>query len=394
MCADETKFKAAIAIVANNDLKHEICKVRAAAYARRTKQRIVWSPATDYAAVECLSSDPELMKKKEEWLQLHNRKCAGLWGMVPLVKGMRVALIDHLDRSDKCLLRGSCGELMGWVLEDGESLPKRGVAVLKRPPKALIVKFDNAEWILEGMCEAGTYPVKVAKKTWFVDENRMCPVLRVSRTQTPVGPDYARTAYSTQGLTLDAAIVDLCFDENTDPTTAYIAMSRVRCADDILIMQAFNINIFRQGIPIGPAMLMKHLRGEDLEADIAAHLAAEDSRIAAEKQERKQAAKQRKKLNEKKRGNRDREDRTEYMSHTMLNGKLKRLHTMLNGKLKRLHTMLNGKLKRLHTMQHVMLSTRESVHKLKKTKQRKIGKRNVQQARIKDRRFLIKRDLQ
>ena len=86
---------------------------------------------------------------------------------------------------------------------------------------------------------------------------------------------------------------------------------------------------------------------------------------------------------------------------------------MLNGKLKRLHTMLNGKLKRLHTMQHVMLitresvhklkktkqrnvmlSTRESVHKLKKTKQRKIGKRNVQQARIKDRRFLIKRDLQ
>jgi hypothetical protein len=323
LCADETKFKAAIAIVANNDLKHEICKVRAAAYARRTKQRIVWSPATDYAAVECLSSDPELMKKKEEWLQLHNRKCAGLWGMVPLVKGMRVALIDHLDRSDKCLLRGSCGELMGWVLEDGESLPKRGVAVLKRPPKALIVKFDNAEWILEGMCEAGTYPVKVAKKTWFVDENRMCPVLRVSRTQTPVGPDYARTAYSTQGLTLDAAIVDLCFDENTDPTTAYIAMSRVRCADDILIMQAFNIDIFRQGIPIGPAMLMKHLRGEDLEADIAAHLAAEDSRIAAEKQKKKQAAKQRQKLNEQQRGKRDRteheqkrgkRDRTEYMT--------------------------------------------------------------------------------
>lgn len=46
------------------------------------------------------------------------------------------------------------------------------------------------------------HPVKVAKKTWFVDENRMCPVLRVS---------------------------------------------------------------------IGPAMLMKYLRGEDLEADIAAH---------------------------------------------------------------------------------------------------------------------------
>ena len=43
----EPKFKKAIAIVANNDLKHEICKVRAAAHACETKQRIVWSPAID-----------------------------------------------------------------------------------------------------------------------------------------------------------------------------------------------------------------------------------------------------------------------------------------------------------------------------------------------------------
>ena len=147
----ETKFKNAIAIVANNDLKHEICKVRAATYARESKQRIVWSPAIDYAMVECLSTDPALMDKKQEWLQLHNKKCGGLWGMVPLVKGMRVALIDHLDKSDKCLLRGSsgelahvhqmpmcshlcAGELIGWVLEDGEdSLCTKGVAVLKKP---------------------------------------------------------------------------------------------------------------------------------------------------------------------------------------------------------------------------------------------------------------------
>ena len=69
------------------------------------------------------------------------------------------------------------------------------------------------------------------------------------------------------------------------------------------------------------------MRGEDLEADIAAHLATEDSRIAAEKLTKKQAAKQRKKLNGQKRDNRDRtdymstynankdkEDRTDYMS--------------------------------------------------------------------------------
>ena len=56
--------------------------------------------------------------------------------------------------------------------------------------------------------------------------------------------------------------------------------------------------------------------------------------------------------------------------------------------------MLHGKLKRLHALLHVMLITRESAPKLKKTKQRSTGKINVQQARIKNRRFLVKRDLQ
>lgn len=172
---------------------------------------------------------------------------------------------------------------MGWVLDDGEDcLCKRGAAVLKKPPKALIVKFDNANWQLEGMQEPGTYPIKVAKKTWHIDDNRMCPVLRVSRTQTPIGPDYARTAYSAQGLTLDAAIVDLCFDDTTDPTTGYIAMSRVRCADDILIMQAFDIKLFQKGVPLGPAMLLKYLRGEEMDTDIAAHLKSQKQMVQAE----------------------------------------------------------------------------------------------------------------
>jgi hypothetical protein len=201
----------------------------------------------------------------------------------------------NATRTDTCC----AGELMGWVLEDGEdTLCKKGAAVLKKPPKALIVKFDNAEWQLEGMQDPGTYPIKVAKKTWHLDDKRPCPVLRVSRTQTPIGPDYARTAYSSQGLTLDAAIVDLCFDENTDPTTAYIAMSRVRCADDILIMQEFDIKIFQQGIPIGPAMLLKFLRGEDMDSDIAAHLASEKVKIDEEKatKEQKKQAKQAKRV--------------------------------------------------------------------------------------------------
>ena len=203
---------------------------------------------------------------------------------------------------------------MGWVLDDGEDcLSKRGAAVLRKPPKALIVKFDNANWQLEGMQEPGTYPIKVAKKTWHIDDNRMCPVLRVSRTQTPIGPDYARTAYSAQGLTLDAAIVDLCFDDTIDPTTGYIAMSRVRCADDVLIMQGFDIKLFQKGVPLGPAMLLKYLRGEETDTDIAAHLKSQKQMVQVEidaRNEKMQRNKEKRKLTDKRR-NRTKRVRTQ-----------------------------------------------------------------------------------
>jgi hypothetical protein len=147
----QRKFKEAVTIVANNDLKYEICKARAAEFARNTGQRIVWSPAQDTAKADILVTDPQLRKKKVEWLQYHNRKCNGLWGMLPLVIGMRLALVDHLDRSDKCLLRGRSGTLTGWVLDPREpELAATGDIRLQYPPKALIMQFDNCDWTLPG----------------------------------------------------------------------------------------------------------------------------------------------------------------------------------------------------------------------------------------------------
>ena len=138
-------------IVANNDLKYEICKARAAEFARNTGQRIVWSPAQDTAKADTLVTDPQLRKKKVEWLQYHNRKCNGLWGMLPLVIGLRLALVDHLDRSAKCLLRGRSGTLTGWVLDPREpELAATGDIRLQYPPKALIMQFDNCDWTLPG----------------------------------------------------------------------------------------------------------------------------------------------------------------------------------------------------------------------------------------------------
>ena len=148
--------------------------------------------------------------------------------------------------------------------------PSKGTVVLEYPPTSLLVKFDGAEWVL-GDLDPGVYPVKVQKKDWYVDSDSPKPKIKVTREQVGIGTDYARTAYSTQGLILDAALVDLCFSDETNPTTAYVALSRVRGADDVLIIQDFNIEPFQQGTPVGPKWLLKTLRREDLSADIAAY---------------------------------------------------------------------------------------------------------------------------
>ena len=75
--------------------------------------------AMDLCATNTVNVYPNeklLRNKKIDWQQYHHRKCNSLWGMLPLVVGMRVALVDHLDRSTKCLLRGSNGTLTGWQL--------------------------------------------------------------------------------------------------------------------------------------------------------------------------------------------------------------------------------------------------------------------------------------
>ena len=60
-------------------------------------------------------------------------------------------------------------------------------------------------------------------------------------------------------------IVDLNFDSNTNKSTGYVALSRVKRADDILIMQPFKADIFQQGPMQQPKMLYAHMKGEDIQ---------------------------------------------------------------------------------------------------------------------------------
>lgn len=107
----------------------------------------------DIAASNSVQKKPNLQEEKKMWLTYHDKKCSGLYGMLPLVKGMRVCLTTHIDRSEKALLRGKSGILVGWKLHPAdenrlEKLPTGNDAHLKFRPQAIFVKFEEANWRL------------------------------------------------------------------------------------------------------------------------------------------------------------------------------------------------------------------------------------------------------
>jgi hypothetical protein len=197
-----------------------------------------------------------LTQLRPRWLQYHDKDTGNLLGTLPLAIGMRMALTEHIDRSeDKQLLRGTVGIVHSWVWEEG------------RPrPSVVYIKFQGAKWQLDGTEEPGIYPVVPKRQEWHLDRRRKVKTLKVRRTQLPLSPAYAMTAHASQGKTLRAVLLDLQVDKRVDPTIGTVATTRVRSREDVLIMRPFPKFLFQRGPSSeGPDLLLKKLRGEAID---------------------------------------------------------------------------------------------------------------------------------
>lgn len=126
----------------------------------------------------------------------------------------------------------------------------------------------------------------LCKRTWWLDNKRKYPQLRVVPRQFPLAPQFAITAHVAQGQTLrEGVIADLCIGEI--PFTAYVAFTRVTGRDRLLIFRRlFSAAPFQKGGGLGRELLLRHLRGSDI--DWAALLAKyREERICSACNERK-----------------------------------------------------------------------------------------------------------
>ena len=166
-----------------------------------------------------------------------------------------MALTQHLDRSaDKLLLKGTIGRVHSWQWNENDRLSS-----------VVYVKFEKAAWKLDGIDEAGVYPIRPVTEDWYLDARRSPSVLKIKRRQVPLSPAYAMTAHSSQGKTLAAVLLDLNVGKKVDTTFGTVAASRVRCREDCLILRPFPEWLFQRGMNEGPSLLLQTLRGESID---------------------------------------------------------------------------------------------------------------------------------
>ena len=168
---------------------------------------------------------------------------------------------------------GSTGKLRGWELEDLDlqalQQSSEPQVVLRALPKKLIVKFDKPLKKQYHGLDENCFPLSPVTVYWTLDADEH---IDISRRGFPIVPNFSTTIDGATGKTLDTAIADLG-DFQVLPSfnramKGYIALSRVKKAEDIFLAQSFSPTLFQQGPQPWSTLLMEHLRGEEGEIDL------------------------------------------------------------------------------------------------------------------------------
>ena len=212
-------------------------QLRAIAFAKEKKQRLLWTTAYDKphpeAAARLKGSRGEELK--EEWLQLPVGRTSGIPGLFPLVKDLPIIFKEcpDADARRKGVFKNARGILRGWELADEElqrlAATDEPELVLKQRPKKIFIEMPNGSKDLPLVHGKRIYTLRCTPKQWSLDNAGNVPITRYGFC---IVPDFAGTAHYYCGSSLEAAIGDLLHWWRTptkeDALRAYIIRSRIR----------------------------------------------------------------------------------------------------------------------------------------------------------------------
>ena len=159
----------------------------------------------------------------ESLIPSSDRDCAGLSRKVKLAIGAQVILRRNII-CEEGLVNGARGIIVGFSWPNGTNdqakkgdLPQK-VCVKFYDPRVGLVSLVT----LEGSSEQEAVPIEPVTAKFYGKQG-----VTLQRTQLPLLPCWAATIHKVQGLSLDAAVINLgpkMFEDGM----AYVALSRVR----------------------------------------------------------------------------------------------------------------------------------------------------------------------
>ena len=194
--------------------------------------------------------------------------------MWPYINPMMI--VRYRCNRERKIFKHTRGVLIGWQLEEVDEQMLRGKdgaqVVLGTMPRYLFVRVNEADFEVHPELGRCVFPLKpTSSSPWTVDR---AGHLQVIRHGFLLVPDFAGTAHSYTGATLDAANGDVgqWHDKPTreHALRAYITVSRVEEAGNLNIVQPYPPMLFRQGPQPGPHILMEMHRGNIKPEDVKA----------------------------------------------------------------------------------------------------------------------------
>ena len=248
--------------------------LRAQAYAKISRQQLIWIQAEDQPPHEHFAeySAEQLQLLKEKWLKptYHARKTDGILSLMPCVYDMPCKITsgkgNHckeygLHNGSRCRLKAIAfsAEDIARVDDNNES-----EIVLQKLPEALWVQSEQPLKKQVPGAPQDWFPLTPINNVWSLDKDEC---IEITRRGFALVPDFASTIHSATGRTLQSAICDFgAFDEKPSDAAAmrgYIGMSRVTDAEGLLIARPLPWKLFSQDAHPFPQLLLKVLQ-EDM----------------------------------------------------------------------------------------------------------------------------------
>ena len=185
--------------------------LRALEHAKRgadAPRQVLWIKAEDTPLKNNTigRSKEQIDRKLTRFLQMHDQRTKGIPGFLLLYEGAPVRTTERIICGGSItVLKHTSGEIVGWELGTAdEHRSKDFQKMLQYLPKVIYVKFKSASWQLNGLSQ-GVLPMFPVQRQWILNKQNQ---VKLSRKGFTLVPDFASTAFMTQGETHEGLIAD------------------------------------------------------------------------------------------------------------------------------------------------------------------------------------------